>query len=113
MKREFRLLKSSDYTSVIENGKTIATKSVVIHYLENHDINHVRIGVTTSTKTGSAVVRNKVKRQVKAMLDHHIDTSREIDLVIIIKKNFLSFEFKENSEFLYEGLKQIERLFIE
>ncbi|MCD8203906.1 MAG: ribonuclease P protein component [Coprobacillus sp.] len=113
MKREFRLLKSSDYTTVIENGKTISTTSVVIHYLENQDISHVRIGVTTSTKTGDAVTRNKVKRQVKAMLDHHINTSREIDIVIIIKKNFLNFEFKQNSEFLYQGLKQIERLYVE
>ncbi len=113
MKREFRLLKSSDYTTVIEKGKTINTASVVIHYLENQNISHVRIGVTTSTKTGTAAVRNKVKRQVKAMLDHHLETSREIDIVIIIKKNFLSFDFKQNSEFLYQGLKQIERLYIE
>ncbi|MCD8194726.1 MAG: ribonuclease P protein component [Coprobacillus sp.] len=113
MKREFRLLKERDYTLVIQNGKTINTKSYVIHYLENKDVGNVRIGVTTSKKTGNAVTRNKVKRQVKAMLDHRIETSRELDVVIIIKKNYLNYNFQQNAKVLYEGLSEIERLLTE
>ncbi len=112
MKREFRLLKEKDYTLVIQNGKIVNTKSYVVHYQENKDVGNIRVGVTTAKKTGNAVTRNKVKRQVKAMLDHHIDTSRELDVVIIIKKSYLNYDFKTNSQILYEGLSKVERLLI-
>ncbi len=110
MKREYRLLKSEDYTNTINNGQTIINKSYVIHYQENNGINHLRLGVTTSTKTGHAVVRNKVKRQVKAMLDGKMDLSKELDIVIIIKKNYLNFDYQTNSQLLFESLSTIERL---
>ncbi len=110
MKRDYRLLKKEDYTDTIQNGKTITSKSYVIHYKEKSGANHLRIGVTTSTKTGHAVVRNKVKRQVKAMLDYKVDLTREYDIVIIIKKNFLNFDYQTNSQILYDSLSQIERL---
>ena len=44
-------------------------------------------------KIGKAVIRNKIKRQVRSMCDKLIDfQSNSFDIVIVIRKNYLELD---------------------
>lgn len=45
----------------------MANRTFIIYYLKN-DIGHARIGISVSKKLGKAVIRNKIKRQVRMIV---------------------------------------------
>ncbi len=65
-----------------------------------------RFGICISKKTGNAVVRNKLKRQVKDIIDKsklHFDSK---DYIIILKKSAVGTEYLNLKEDLVNLLKK-------
>ncbi len=110
MKKQFRLVKNEQFTLVVKKGQTLKDKSFTIHYLAN-DCNYTRVGVSVSTKLGHAVTRNRIKRQIRAMLDERIDyLNSSIDVVVIARNGFLENTFKDNYSILDNLLSNIKGL---
>lgn len=110
MKREFRLLKNYDFQKVIQNKKSAVNKSFVVYKKEN-DLNKMRVGISVGNKYGCAVERNKAKRQVREMVKDMFDFSKSVDIVIIIRKEFINRTFqKNNDELNYIYKKLIEKV---
>ena len=65
------------------------------------------MGVSVSSKIGNSVVRHKIKRQVVSMLDKCVNIDNQIDIVVIIKKNYLDFTYKENYDVLEKSINHI------
>lgn len=65
------------------------------------------MGVSVSSKIGNSVVRHKIKRQVVSMLDKCVNIDNQIDIVVIIKKNYLDFTYKENYDVLEKNINHI------
>lgn len=64
-KRVYSLKKSSDFLFLSKNGKKIKpVRWLTVYYLDSEDGKTV-FGITASRKTGSSVVRNKLKRWVR------------------------------------------------
>ncbi len=104
MKIVNRIKDSEDFALTIKKGRTYRNDSFVIHIAKT-DSDHTRVGVSVSTKIGNAVVRNRVKRQVRAMADSLIDYDKQsYDIVIIIRKPFLDVGFHDNKSLLSELL---------
>ena len=72
MKKEFRVRKNEDFSRIIKKKQSMANRSFIIYYLKN-DLDHARIGISVSKKLGKAVIRNKIKRQVRMMLQQTIN----------------------------------------
>ena len=68
MKQEFRLTRSRDFRRVKENGSVARNPLLVLVFARNEE-KYSRAAVVASKKIGNAVVRNKVKRRVRASLD--------------------------------------------
>ena len=66
MNKEKILKKSQEYTNIIQKGKNIKNKYFKIFYLPN---NTTLYGITIPKKVGNAVIRNKLKRQIKNILE--------------------------------------------
>lgn len=66
MKKENRLKKRKQFNWIFKNGKTIKEKDVVIVYNSSYG-NDYKVGFSVTKKVGKAVVRNKVKRRLKAI----------------------------------------------
>jgi ribonuclease P protein component len=65
MKRNFRLTQARDFTLIKNDGKSKHHKLIVLAYIPN-DLNYSRMACVTSKAVGNAVMRNLVKRRMKA-----------------------------------------------
>lgn len=68
---------------------------------------HARIGISVSKKVGKAVVRVRVRRQIRAMIARFDVLSKHIDVVIIPKPSFLQNSFEQNLSNLKEALNKL------
>ena len=59
-----KLSKTSEFKKVFSEGRRIEGKNLIIFILKN-DYDFNRLGIIVKKETGKAVVRNKIKRQLK------------------------------------------------
>ena len=96
MKTLNRIKKSEDFATTIHKGNSFRLPSFIVH-IKNNDLSYARVGISASKKLGNAVTRNRVKRQVRAMCDSLINYDTcSLDIVIVVKSNFLEMSFDEN-----------------
>ena len=90
-----------------KKGKTLKETPYIVHYLDN-GLSVCRIGLSVSKRIGNAVMRNRIKRQTRAMCDSLIDySSHTFDVVIVIKPEFVNSTFDDNKTTLNYLLSKI------
>ena len=100
MKKACRLLKSADFKAVLDQRHCLGkNESVSVFYAPN-TLKHARIGISVSTKVGNAVVRGRVRRQLRAQINLCEVLSHAIDVVIIAHSGYLNRSFDENTKIL-------------
>ena len=65
MQRRHRLSRSRDFDAVYRHGRSVSTRFLVLYSFARDDDGPVRIGFAVPRGTGSAVVRNRVKRRLR------------------------------------------------
>ena len=106
MKRENRILKHPEFDEIIRNHPFVRSKNFVIHYRAGTS-DHARIGIAVGKKNGNAVMRNRIKRQVRSMICEEIDLNSSIDLIIIVRTSFDVGKFHSNKDELHSSLTKI------
>ena len=102
-----RIKDNQEFVFTVRKGNALKHSPFLIHYL-NNDKNVCRIGISVNKKLGNAVIRNRVKRQTRAMCDSLVNyTSHTFDIVIIIKSDFLNNSFDDNKNILNILLSKI------
>lgn len=95
MKKFNIVKKNEDFKKVIKNGRYYKNPCFVI-YIYNNNLNHYRFGISVSKKLGNAVVRNKIKRQMRNIIDKYKNYySNQLDYIIIVKKDYNMRSFNE------------------
>ena len=93
MKKENRVKKNTEFYNIIQNGKKYYTKCFNI-YINDSDSNTYRFGISVSKKIGNAVVRNKIKRQLREIIHNNKKYySINKDYIIIVKNDYLNYDF--------------------
>lgn len=100
MKKNYSLKRNEEIAKIVHLRKMVKNECFTIYYLNNIENKHARFCISVSKKLGHAVVRNKVKRQVREMITDIFDFSPKFDYVVVIKTNYLEKDFKENKELL-------------
>lgn len=94
MKKRDIVTKNQDFSKIIQNKKYIKNNLFVIYYM-NNDIENTRYGISVSKKIGNAVTRNRIKRQMKNIIDKNKNLfKKEKDYIIIIRKGILEFDYQ-------------------
>lgn len=106
MQKKFRLRKNYDFQRIINLEKKKYNDTFVVYYDDNQE-GHLRLGITISKKNANAVLRNRVKRQVKSMLQKYLFLNKNQDIIIFIRKKYLYQTFLENEKKINELLKKI------
>ena len=84
MQRRSRLTGSKRFSQIHRDGDSSANRFLVIRFLAN-GLDQSRLGIVTSKRLGSAVVRNRVKRRLReAVRTNHIRSGW--DTIFIARK---------------------------
>ena len=90
------------FNNIIENGIQKKNTKLVLYYIENPNNKYYRFGISVGKKVGNAVTRNKLKRQLRSIIDinkKYYENNK--DYIIIVRKNCLNCSFMEiNNSFI-------------
>ncbi|MFA5602320.1 MAG: ribonuclease P protein component [Bacilli bacterium] len=104
MKKENIVKKNHEFSNIINSNNKFQNQYFIIYIKENR-LSKTRFGISVGKKTGKAVIRNKIKRQIRNILDtQKKDYQNGFDCIIIIKKGVLVLQFKEIKQELIKVL---------
>ena len=105
MKKQNILKKNIDFDRIIKNNKSYRYKDYII-YVEKTSDEDYHFGFSVGKKIGNAVIRNRIKRQLKAIIDKN-NYEKGVNCIIIVRKGILEKSFKMMEEELIECLKKL------
>lgn len=104
MQKEYRLKKNYQFQYVYRRGKSVACKELVVVYAKG---NSTKIGFSVSNKLGCAVIRNRIKRRLRACIKPIISKLKNGSYVIIARTAAADADFdKLNKQLIYLLKKQ-------
>ena len=96
MKKEFRVRKNEEFSSIISHKQSVASPFFVLYH-EKRKQDRARVGISVSKKLGNAVQRNRIKRQVREMVTSLVDFENyPEDLIVIVRKPYVGRDFAAN-----------------
>lgn len=96
--------KNTEFNDIINKGAYLKNKYYYIYYKDN-SFSFPRFGLAVSKKCGNAVVRNKIKRQLRTIVDANKKMFLNNDYIIMVSKRI--------SEITYEKMeKELKELFM-
>jgi ribonuclease P protein component len=105
MNKQYRVKKSNEIEDILNNKDCFYNPFFSVYKLKNPKTSHLRYAISVGKKLGKAVVRNRIKRQITAILDEiNIDSCNNVDVFIIARVKVLELDYNSM-------LKQLRYLF--
>ena len=105
MKKTNILKKNEDYTRIINSIKPFRSADLIL-YVEKTNSTNYYFGFSIGKKLGNAVLRNKIKRQVKSILDKK-EFINGFNCIIMVKRSFIEKPFEEKNKIISELLNKV------
>ena len=105
MKKINIVKENRDYNRIIKENRPFKYKDYVI-YIDKRKPSIYKFGFSVGKKVGNAVTRNRVKRQIKAIVSQN-DYQNDFDCIIIVGKGILDRSFSEMRDNLNFALKKL------
>ena len=105
--KKINILKNSrDFDRIIKKNKPYKYKDYIIYLERINEIKDYKFGISVGKKIGNAVNRNKVKRQLKAIISEK-DYQNNFNCIIIVGRGINEKSFIEKKENLFIALKNL------
>ncbi len=92
--------KNIEFNDIINTGAYFKNKYYYIYYKDN-GLDISKFGLAVSKKCGNAVMRNKLKRQLRSIIDANKDIFFEgVSYIIMVRKSILDITYKQMEEYL-------------
>jgi ribonuclease P protein component len=110
VERRHRLSRSRDFDAVYRHGRSVSTRSLTLHWFarEGDAESAPRVGLAIPRAVGSAVARNRLKRQLRAVwaeLANEASTGR--DYVLAARPGLAEAASSRGHEWLVEQVREI------
>ena len=88
------LKKNKEFNLVYNQGKSIASKYLVLYYYNKNDTDQIKAGFSISKRIGKAVVRNKLRRRLKEIIrDEEDNLKKGYNIIFIARKPVINLDF--------------------
>lgn len=104
MKKINILKENKDFERIIHTCKYKKNFLYVV-YVEKIKESIYHFGISVPKKIGNAVVRNKIKRQIKNILDEKT-YQNNFNCIIIVRKEILNYSFENRRKILFSLLEK-------
>jgi len=95
LKKDNVIRKNKDFKKVYKHGRSYADKNLVFFILKNNK-NNTRFGITTAKRINKAVVRNKVRRRLKDIVNKNLANIKDgYDVVVMSRVRGMECDYKE------------------
>lgn len=94
--------KNFEFQEIIDKKIQLISKTLILYYRTNNQ--GLRIGISVSKKFANAVNRNRYRRQVRAIMDELNYYNLKKDVVLILRKSFLTMSYQNK-------LSEIKKIF--
>ena len=106
MKKKDIIKKKTEFSEILNLNNNVKNKYYSIYYRDNSK--SPRYGISVPTKTGKAVIRNKIKRRVKNIIDNNQKyIQKDKDYVIIIRKGLKDLSYQDMEKEFLNLMKKI------
>lgn len=107
MKKRNIVQKTEEFSQIMSEKNFYKNRYYVI-YFKKKSTSDYRVGISIPKKIGKAVLRNKLKRQIKSIIDHHLDlVSCSMDYIIIGRLELVNIDYQTKEQRLTELLKKL------
>jgi len=103
MKKKYRIKEAREFKKTMDKGRCMRTPSYLV-FLRQGQTDNLRVGISVSKKIGNAIVRAKVRRQIRAFFSVYNMYEKRYDIVIVVKSGFLTHTPLENRDELKQKI---------
>ncbi len=106
MKKNISIKSNRDFQRMYRRGKSAVAGTMVL-YCQKNRFGQSRLGITTGTKLGHAVVRNKARRRIREIYRlHREELQPGYDLVVVARVRAAHSDYRHmEKDFLYLAKK--------
>ena len=110
MKRRHRLSRSRDFDAVFRQGSSVSSRYLVLYSFAREEGagGPPRLGLAVPRQVGGSVVRNRVKRQLRAAFEELVESVPEgRDYVLIVRSGFAEAAESRGFEWVKERVAEV------
>jgi len=110
VERRHRLSRSRDFDAVYRQGRSVSSRSLTLHWFarEEDPDGAARVGLAIPRAVGSAVVRNRLKRQLRAVWVEVADEAPSgCDYVLVARPGLAEPAEGRGHEWLVEQVREV------
>lgn len=91
MKKNLIVKKNWEFQEIINKKQQFISKTLILYHINSDKF---QIGISIPKKFANAVLRNYLKRQIKAIIDQEISIGLiNKKIVLIVRKSFINLSF--------------------
>ena len=105
MKKRNIVKNNRDFNRIIKNNKPFKYKDYII-YIERIEDSDYHFGLSVSKKLGNAVVRNKLKRQLRSIISKNT-YQKNFNCIIILGRGILNRTYQEMDDNLQNAFSKL------
>ena len=113
MQRKNRLSRSRDFDAVYRHGRSASTRFLTLHWFEradDDDAGEPRLGLAVPRAAGNAVVRNRIKRQLREIWRAKLEGGalpQARDFVLVVRPGLPEAADARGHEWLLERVDEV------
>src|SRR5437868_10708582 len=109
VQRRNRLSRSRDFDAVYRHGRSVSTRFLTLYWFQRDEaVGDPRLGFAVPRAVGNAVVRNRIKRQLREIVRGRLESVPHTnDYVLVVRKGLPEAAEANGHEWLEERVDEV------